>query len=50
MDGNKPITHYYSDARTMYEVFLRGLRESSEFSRLRYRERSPADRVHPSEV
>lgn len=30
LEGEKPITYYYPDALTMYEVFLRGLRESSE--------------------
>lgn len=30
MEGNEPITCYYHDACTLYELFLRGLRESSE--------------------
>ncbi|XP_028834337.1 long-chain-fatty-acid--CoA ligase 1 isoform X1 [Denticeps clupeoides] len=29
-DGAKHMTHYYSDARTMYEVFLRGVRVSND--------------------
>lgn len=29
-EGGKLLTHYYSDAQTMYEVFLRGIRESSQ--------------------
>ncbi|XP_068607219.1 long-chain-fatty-acid--CoA ligase 1a [Brachionichthys hirsutus] len=29
-DSDAPMTHYYSDAQTMYEVFLRGLRESND--------------------
>uniref|UniRef100_A0A671VYC0 Arachidonate--CoA ligase n=1 Tax=Sparus aurata TaxID=8175 RepID=A0A671VYC0_SPAAU len=29
-DGVEPLTHYYSDALTMYEVFLRGLRVSND--------------------
>ncbi|KAM6972149.1 long-chain-fatty-acid--CoA ligase 1a isoform 1-T1 [Aplochiton taeniatus] len=29
-DSDKPMTYYYSDAQTMYEVFLRGLRVSNE--------------------
>lgn len=29
-DNNEPITHYYDDARTMYEVFQRGLRVSND--------------------
>lgn len=29
-DGDAPLTHYYSDARTMYEVFQRGIRVSRE--------------------
>lgn len=28
-DGNEHMTHYYEDARTIYEVFLRGLRVSN---------------------
>uniref|UniRef100_A0A8C4GJ23 Long-chain-fatty-acid--CoA ligase n=1 Tax=Dicentrarchus labrax TaxID=13489 RepID=A0A8C4GJ23_DICLA len=28
-DSDEPLTHYYSDARTMYEVFQRGLRVSN---------------------
>lgn len=31
LEDNKHITYYYPDALTMYEMFLRGLRESSEF-------------------
>lgn len=31
LEGGKLLTHYYSDALTMYEVFLRGIRESSQF-------------------
>lgn len=31
MEGDQPITYYYHDACTLYELFLRGLRESSEF-------------------
>uniref|UniRef100_A0A3Q3VZD8 Long-chain-fatty-acid--CoA ligase n=1 Tax=Mola mola TaxID=94237 RepID=A0A3Q3VZD8_MOLML len=30
MEDNKPITYYYSDARTLYELFLRGVRESND--------------------
>uniref|UniRef100_A0A8C5EJH1 Long-chain-fatty-acid--CoA ligase n=1 Tax=Gouania willdenowi TaxID=441366 RepID=A0A8C5EJH1_GOUWI len=29
-DSNDNMTHYYSDARTMYEVFMRGLRVSND--------------------
>ncbi|XP_036372492.1 long-chain-fatty-acid--CoA ligase 1a isoform X2 [Megalops cyprinoides] len=29
MDEGKPMTHFYSDALTMYEVFLRGVRVSN---------------------
>ncbi|XP_068177134.1 long-chain-fatty-acid--CoA ligase 1a isoform X1 [Antennarius striatus] len=29
-DSDEPITHYYSDAQTMYEVFQRGLRVSND--------------------
>uniref|UniRef100_A0AAZ3PUT6 Long-chain-fatty-acid--CoA ligase n=1 Tax=Oncorhynchus tshawytscha TaxID=74940 RepID=A0AAZ3PUT6_ONCTS len=29
-NNDEHMTHYYSDARTMYEVFLRGMRVSSE--------------------
>ncbi|XP_029287225.1 long-chain-fatty-acid--CoA ligase 1a isoform X2 [Cottoperca gobio] len=29
-DSDEPISHYYSDARTMYEVFQRGLRVSND--------------------
>ncbi|KAM9363334.1 long-chain-fatty-acid--CoA ligase 1a isoform 1-T1 [Symphorus nematophorus] len=29
-DSNEPMTYYYNDARTMYEVFLRGLRVSND--------------------
>ncbi|CAJ1052346.1 long-chain-fatty-acid--CoA ligase 1a isoform X2 [Xyrichtys novacula] len=29
-DGNELMTHFYSDARTIYEVFLRGLRVSND--------------------
>lgn len=31
MEGDEPTTNYYPDVRTLYELFLRGLRESSEF-------------------
>uniref|UniRef100_A0A8C7J7S4 Long-chain-fatty-acid--CoA ligase n=1 Tax=Oncorhynchus kisutch TaxID=8019 RepID=A0A8C7J7S4_ONCKI len=31
-NNDEHMTHYYSDARTMYEVFLRGMRVSSEYS------------------
>lgn len=31
MEGDELLTYYYHDARTLYELFLRGLRESSEF-------------------
>lgn len=30
LEDEKPISYYYPDALTMYELFLRGLRESSE--------------------
>ncbi|KAI1887575.1 hypothetical protein AGOR_G00191720 [Albula goreensis] len=29
MEGGKPMTEFYSDTRTMYEVFLRGIRVSN---------------------
>ncbi|XP_031727272.1 long-chain-fatty-acid--CoA ligase 1a isoform X1 [Anarrhichthys ocellatus] len=29
-DSDEPMTHYYSDARTMYQVFQRGLRVSND--------------------
>ncbi|XP_061100825.1 long-chain-fatty-acid--CoA ligase 1a isoform X1 [Conger conger] len=29
MEGDKPMTHFYSDAQTMYEVFQRGIHMSS---------------------
>ncbi|TSN95701.1 Long-chain-fatty-acid--CoA ligase 1 [Bagarius yarrelli] len=29
LDSNRLMTHYYDDARTMYEVFLRGIRVSN---------------------
>lgn len=29
-DSDELLSHYYSDAQTMYEVFQRGLRVSSE--------------------
>lgn len=31
MEGDEPTTNYYPDVRTLYELVLRGLRESSEF-------------------
>lgn len=31
MEGDEPTTNYYPDVRTLYELFLRGLRVSSEF-------------------
>lgn len=31
MEGDQLLTYYYHDACTLYELFLRGLRESSEF-------------------
>lgn len=31
MESDELITYYYHDARTLYELFIRGLRESSEF-------------------
>lgn len=33
-EDGKLLTHYYSDALTLYEVFLRGIRESSQFCSL----------------
>uniref|UniRef100_A0A672ZTJ9 Long-chain-fatty-acid--CoA ligase n=1 Tax=Sphaeramia orbicularis TaxID=375764 RepID=A0A672ZTJ9_9TELE len=32
IDGDEHMMYYYSDALTMYEVFLRGLRVSSEYN------------------
>ncbi|KAK9540446.1 hypothetical protein VZT92_002898 [Zoarces viviparus] len=29
-DSDEPMTHYYSDARTMYQVFQRGIRVSND--------------------
>ncbi|KAG5848323.1 hypothetical protein ANANG_G00097270 [Anguilla anguilla] len=29
MEGDKPMTHFYDDAQTMYEVFLRGVQMSN---------------------
>lgn len=48
MEGGKLITHYYSDALTMYEVFLRGIRESSQFLSLLFTQKNNLSvYVHP---